>query len=91
VKRAPREQDPNGFVVWDRGPSGGVHPAFPVIDRQGRVWYVVVDEACQVPPAAGGLVPETVEGRVVDGHTGEIVDGTASGTLVDQGYASADW
>lgn len=113
-------------AVLDRGPADGVHPAFPLIDRQGRVWYVLVDESSQVPTAASGLVPETVGGRVVEVATGEVIDevgydgsvvdqsidasgsyliityadgrvvwrttdGSASGTLADDSYISADW
>ncbi len=74
-------------VVVDRGPSDGVHPAFPTVDRRGRVWYVLVDESSQVPTAAGGLVPETVAGRVADGRTGEVVDQPAyDGSVVDQSF-----
>ena len=113
-------------TVVDRGSSDGVHPAFPVIDRDGRIWYVLVDEASQVPTVGRGLVPKTRGGRVADGRTGDVVgevvydgsvvdqsidpsgtyliityadgwvvwrttDGTASGTLADSGYLSADW
>lgn len=71
--------------VLDRGPSDGVHPAFPVVDREGRAWYVLVDESSQIPTADGGLVPETVGGKVVDGRTGEVVDKVAyDGSVVDQ-------
>ncbi len=74
-------------VVVDRGPSDGVHPAFPVIDRDGRVWYVLVDEISQVRMADRGLVPKTVGGRIVDGHTGEVVDDVSyDGTVVDQHF-----
>jgi hypothetical protein len=70
-----------------RGPGDGVHPAFPVVDGRGRVWYVLVDESSQVPTAAGGLVPETVGGRVVDAATGEVVDQFGyDGSVVDQSF-----
>ncbi len=74
-------------VVVDRGPADGVHPAFPTVDRRGRVWYVLVDETSRIPTAAGGLAPETVGGRIVDGDTGEVVDKVFyDGTVVDQHF-----
>lgn len=77
--------------VLDSGPSDGVHPAFPAVDRYGRVWYVLVDEASQVKTADGGLVhglvPETARGRIADPNTGDIVDGIAyEGSVVDQSF-----
>lgn len=60
-------------VVVSRGLTDGVHPALPVVDRRGRVWYMLVDASSRVTAVGGGLVPDSVAGEVVDGVTGEVL------------------